>query len=157
MVKFVALAAKLEESVDLNVNKVLQYHAIISIVVGGIAFFLPHGLANTLYGGELTHHLHEVVRMYGALTLAQGWLTHATRQAGDARVKRAMSEAYAVSYGLQMLALARAQWTSPDSHTALNIAGIALFASLSAFYAYVRWRRTIKIFELPTEQVKSTS
>jgi hypothetical protein len=87
----------------------------------------------------------------------QGWLTHVTRQAGDARVKRAMAEAYAISYGLQAVALSRAQLTAPDAHTSLNVAGILVCASLSAFYAYCRWRRTIKVFELPTEQARTTS
>jgi hypothetical protein len=72
-------------------------------------------------------------------------------------VKRAMGEAYAIAYGLQALALARAQWTSPDSHSALNVLGIFLFASLSGFYAHCRWRRTIKVFELPGEHDRTTA
>ena len=55
----------------LDVNKVLQYHAFLSILIGGLAFCLPHGLLSKLSGSDVEHHLHEVVRMYGALTLAQ--------------------------------------------------------------------------------------
>jgi hypothetical protein len=55
----------------LDVNKVLQYHAFLSILIGGLAFCLPHGLLSKLSGSDVEHNLHEVVRMYGALTLAQ--------------------------------------------------------------------------------------
>jgi hypothetical protein len=95
----------------------------------------------------------QLIAVHSALAFfeLQGWLTYQTRKAGDARVKRAMGEAYAIAYGLQALALARAQWAAPESHSALNVLGIFLFASLSGFYAHCRWRRTIKVFELPSE------
>lgn len=137
---------------SIDVNRVLTYHALVCIVVGGAAFLLPHGLASSFFGGEYGHFLHEVVRMYGALTLAQGWLTIKTRQAGDARVKRAMSEAYAISYGLQAAALLRAHWSSPSSHSYVNLICILAFSSLSAFYGFCRWGKNIKVFELPTER-----
>jgi hypothetical protein len=132
----------------LDVNRVLVAHAVVSIALGGLSFILPHGLMRWLFGGVYSHELHEVVRMYGALTLAQGWLTYQTRKAGDARVKRAMGEAYSISYGLQALALLRAHLTSPNSHSMSNLLLILLFCSVSGFYAWCRWHVGIKVFEL---------
>lgn len=126
-----------------------MFHAVLCVAVGGIAFVLPHSLVSTLFGSTYNHFQHELVRMYGALTLAQGWVVFKVRSVGDGRIRRAISEAFCIAYGLQAAALLRAQLAEPDSHTLWNTVGCVSFASLSLFYGYCRWFKTIKVFELP--------
>ena len=71
------------------------------------------------------------------------------RGVGDGRIRRAICEAFCIAYGLQAIALFRAQVVEPDSHTVLNTVGCLSFAVLASFYGYCRWFKTIKVFELP--------
>ncbi len=79
----------------------------------------------------------------------QGWVVFKVRAVGDGIVRRAICEAFCLAYGLQAVALLRAQLASPESHTLLNLLGCASFATLAGFYGYCRWFKTIKVFELP--------
>lgn len=79
----------------------------------------------------------------------QGWVVFKTRTVGDGLIRRAICEAFCLAYGLQAVALLRAQLASPESHTLLNLVGCAVFATLASFYGYCRWFKTIKVFELP--------
>ncbi|CAM9195608.1 unnamed protein product [Phaeothamnion confervicola] len=146
----------------LNIERVLAYHAILSVIIGGLAFVLPHNLISSVFtvaAGEkhYSHSSHELLRLYGALTLGSGYLALRGRGLADGRVRRCLAEAYAVSYGLQAAALLRAHMTAPDKHSSLNAIAIWILGSLSGFYGYCRWWRTIKIFELPGERTKGGS
>ncbi|CAM9764074.1 unnamed protein product [Ascophyllum nodosum] len=110
---------------------------------------MPHSLVRILFGSKYDHFQHELVRMYGALTLAQGWVVFKVRGIEDGRIRRAICEAFCIAYGLQAVALLRAQLSEPQSHTLLNTAGWLSFSALSCFYGYCRWFKTIKVFELP--------
>ncbi|CAM9728176.1 unnamed protein product [Chrysoparadoxa australica] len=136
----------------LDMDAVLAYHAGVSITLGSLAFLIPHSLVTTLNGGDYSHTVHEVVRLYGALTLAQGWMVYQVRRAGDGRVRRCMAEAYSIAYSLHAVALARAQLTAPTEHSPFSWLGVGLFCSLALFYGYVRWIQVIKVFELPGER-----
>ncbi|CAM9667036.1 unnamed protein product, partial [Choristocarpus tenellus] len=131
------------------INQVLLFHAIVAIVVGGLAFIIPHSLVDALFSTKYDHFVHELARMYGALTLAQGWVVFKMRTFGDGRIRRCISETFCIAYGLQAVALLRAQIAEPRSHTIFNTLGWISFASLSTFYGYCRWYKTIKVFELP--------
>lgn len=71
------------------------------------------------------------------------------RGVGDGRTRRAICEAFCIAYGLQALALLRAQLTAPESHTLWNTVGWLSFSCMSCFYGHCRWFKTIKVFELP--------
>lgn len=79
----------------------------------------------------------------------QGWVVFKVRRIEDGRIRRAISEAFCIAYGLQAIALLRAQLAVPDSHTLWNTAGWLSFACLALFYGYCRWFKTIKVFQLP--------
>ncbi|KAF0716594.1 hypothetical protein DYB37_001930 [Aphanomyces astaci] len=125
-------------------------HACIAIIIGGACFLLPHSLAVSVLGGsEYGHLVHEVVRLYGALTLAQGWLVWKTRLVGDGLVRKTFCQAYCLCFTLQALALVRAQVSSPESHSVLNWINIIVLAGLGTAYGYFIVFKTIKAFELP--------
>ncbi len=135
-----------------NVNVALFAHSVASIVIGVIAFGVPSDLIAWLFRGAYSHELHEVMRLYGALSIASGWLALQTRRAGDARVKRAMGEAYSISYGMQALALLRAHISSPERHGYGNLVIIVTLFCISAFYGVARFCYGIKVFELPSQR-----
>ncbi|ETV91881.1 hypothetical protein H310_13686 [Aphanomyces invadans] len=125
-------------------------HAGIAIVIGGSCLVLPHSLAMSALGAsEYGHLVHEVVRLYGALTLAQGWLVWKTRLVGDALIRKTFCQAYCLCFLLQAAALVRAQVSSPESHSVLNWVNIIVLAALGAAYGYFVVFKTIKVFELP--------
>ncbi len=135
-----------------NVDVALFAHSVVSIVIGAVAFGVPSNLVAWLFRGSYSHELHEVMRLYGALSIASGWLALQTRRAGDARVKRAMGEAYSISYGMQSLALLRAHMSSPERHSYGNLVIIVILFSISAFYGVARFCYGIKVFELPSQR-----
>ncbi len=136
-----------------NVNVALFGHSVASMVIGALAFVVPSDFVAYLFRETYSHELHEVMRLYGALSVASGWLALQTRRAGDARVKRAMGEAYSISYGLQALALLRAHISSPERHSLGNVLIILILISISAFYGVARFCYGIKVFELPSERI----
>jgi hypothetical protein len=85
----------------------------------------------------------------GALTLAQGWLVWRTRLVSDALVRRTFCQAYCICFSLQALALVRAQFSAPDSHSMLHWINILVLGGLGAAYGYFLAFKTIKAFELP--------
>lgn len=132
-----------------QLDLLFTYHAIAAIVTGGICVLLPHSLASTFIGSEYSHMVHEIFRLYGALTLAQGWLVWQTRKVADAFVRKTFCQAYCICFSLQTLALFRAQVTSPEQHSWLNWLNILLFLSLGSSYSYFLVFKPIKVFELP--------
>ena len=83
----------------------------------------------------------------GALTLAQGWLVWQTRRVSDAFVRKTFCQAYVMAYGLQAVALLRAQLTSPDEHSTLNWLNILLFATLTGVYGWFVFVEKLSVFE----------
>ena len=132
-----------------ELNNVLGAHAAVCAVVGLVLVMLPHGAVGRLYG-DYAHFTHELIRCYGALTLAQAWMTFRCRDIGDYRVRRFVCESYFVCYGIHFLALFRAQLTSPTSHGLTGWMCIFFSCLLSGFYGYFRFGVTIKAFELPS-------
>ncbi|OQR97120.1 hypothetical protein ACHHYP_12671 [Achlya hypogyna] len=131
-------------------------HATISTVIGGACLLLPHSLAMSALQTPLYGHLvHEMVRLYGALTAAQGWLVWKTRLVSDPIVRKTFCQAYCLCFSLQSLAMLRAQVSSPESHSMLNWINILVLAGLGAAYGYFLLFKTVKAFELPS--MKSTS
>ena len=55
-----------------KLDLLFTYHAFIAILTGGICILLPHSFIESLNGGTYNHMIHEVVRLYGSLILAQG-------------------------------------------------------------------------------------
>jgi len=62
-------------------------------------------------------------------------------------VRKTFCQAYVMAYGLQALALLRAQLTSPDEHSVLNWLNIFLFVGLTAVYGWFVFVEKLSVFE----------
>lgn len=133
----------------LTFNHVLRAHAAWSVVVGFCLVLVPHAMFGRLSGEPYSHVAHELARCYGGLTLAQAWFAFRTLDIADGRVRRMLSESYTVCYALTGLALLRATLSSPASHGLMGGLLVLVCFGLSALYAYFRFVRRLKSFELP--------
>mmetsp|Transcript_2927 Transcript_2927/g.4075 ORF Transcript_2927/g.4075 Transcript_2927/m.4075 type:complete len:161 (+) Transcript_2927:74-556(+) len=135
----------------LDFNHVLIAHAVGVGLLGTALLVIPHRLFGTLFltGEGYSHIAHEIVRCYGALSLAQSWLTLRTCGIADARVRKMLAESYSLAYGVTAVALARASYSAPRLHGLFGMIVTLCSAGLSILYAYFRFVRTIKSFELP--------
>lgn len=130
-----------------ELKSVMQLHSGVCIFVGLGTLLLPHRYYSSTTG--YNHFAHEFVRLYGCLTLGIGYLVWVTKDIKDGRLLRALTETFALSYGLQSLAMLRAQFASPDGHSFFHWLIIILFTGVSGLYSYCRFFRKMKDFELP--------
>ncbi|KAG6591139.1 uncharacterized protein IUM83_11267 [Phytophthora cinnamomi] len=139
------------QSVRRQLDRLFAVHMVIAVVTGALCFLTPHSLMTPVLGDASndTHLAHEFVRLYGALTLAQGWMVWRTRLVSDALIRRTFCQAYCICFLLQALALLRAQMASPESHSMLHWVNILLLGGLGCAYGYFLVFKTIKAFELP--------
>ena len=126
-------------------NDVLGVHAIGAGICGVVLVVMPHRVFGQVMG-EYNHTTHEFARCYGALTLAQAWLTLRTRRIADARVRRILAESYTVAYTVTAVALGRATYTAPSI---LGFLAVLFTGALGIGYAYFRFVRKLKSFQLP--------
>lgn len=137
-------------SVRRELDRLFAVHMVIAVLTGALCFFTPHSLLAPLLGDAgHTHMAHEFVRLYGALTLAQGWMVWRTRLVSDAIVRRTFCQAYCICFLLQALVLLRAQVASPENHSMLHWINILFLGALSCAYGYFLVFKSIKAFELP--------
>ncbi|CAI5744683.1 unnamed protein product [Peronospora destructor] len=133
-----------------QLDRLFAVHMVIAVVMGVLCFLTPHSFMSPILGdASNTHVAHEFVRLYGALTLAQGWMVWRTRLVSDALIRRTFCQAYCICFLLQAMALLRAQVTSPESHSMLHWVNILLLGGLGGVYGYFLVFKTIKAFELP--------
>ncbi|GLD93445.1 hypothetical protein PINS_up002037 [Pythium insidiosum] len=138
------------QAVRRQLDQLFTAHAVIAIVSGALCFFTPHSHLSPILGdANNTHFAHEFIRLYGALTLAQGWLVWRTRLVSDALIRRTFCQAYCICFCLQSLALLRAQLSAPESHSILHWLNILILGGLGLAYGYFLVFKTIKAFELP--------
>ena len=141
-----------------RVDTLLLVHACVAAVSGVLAyvlphvfefFFLPHG--ETLLGrantGDSSKLEHLTVRCYGALILAQAWITYEARRVASAEMRRALVQAYTAAFALTAAALFRAQVTEGGRLSAWSWPVTALFAALSTAYARFAFFERIAVFE----------
>ena len=134
-----------------KLNQVLFFHSVICIVLGTLLVLSPHRFVGSLITSKYSQFTHEMIRCYGALTVAQSWLTYRCREISDYRVRKILCECYFGTYLLHFLALFRAQVTTPTSH---GLTGwLLIFTSfvLCSLYGYFRFAVKIKAYQLPTK------
>ena len=131
---------------QVRLNEVLAVHAVFCGVVGTLLVLSPHGFVGRL-SGVYSHFAHEIIRCYGALTLAQAWMTFQSRNITDHRVRKFLCESYAMCYGLHFFALLRAQTTGHSGLLGLFCTFMSLVLSL--LYAYFRFMNKRSKFQLP--------
>ncbi|KAF4035219.1 hypothetical protein GN244_ATG12774 [Phytophthora infestans] len=138
------------QTVRRHLDRLFAVHMVIAVVTGALCFLTPHSLMAPMLGDVSNTHLaHEFVRLYGALTLAQGWMVWRTRLVSDALIRRTFCQAYCICFLLQAVALLRAQIASPESHSMLHWINLLLLGGLGCAYGYFLVFKTIKAFELP--------
>ena len=96
------------------------------------------------------HDVHEVLRLYGCLRIAFGWVLYNIRSVDDGRFRRSVCEALFCCYVLQSLAVLRAQFT--DRANMVNWIAIILLTSIGCCYGRFRFSKSgnlIKVYELP--------
>ena len=130
-----------------ELKSIMQLHSLICILIGMGTLVLPHRFYSNSSGYD--HFAHEFVRLYGCLTLGIGYLVWCTKDIKDGRLLRALTETFALSYGLQAMAMLRAQLSSPSGHSTLHWLTLSLLTCISALYTFCRFARRIKDFELP--------
>ena len=129
-----------------RLSEVLLAHAVFCGVVGVLLVLSPHASVGRL-SGMYSHFAHEIIRCYGALTLAQGWMTFQSRNITDQRIRKFLCESYALCYGLHFLALIRAQLTGHVGVAGMLFSFLSL--ALSLLYGYFRFMVRPKAFQLP--------
>lgn len=124
--------------------------AIVSFLFGTVALLTPHGLLQRIVGGGYNHNAHEVLRLYGCLRIAMGWIIFHIRSVDDGRFRRSVCEALFFCYLLQAVAVLRAQFT--DRKSTINWIAIILLTVVGFYYGRFRFGKggnMIKIYELP--------
>ena len=133
-----------------KLNEVLFFHSLLSIMFGIVLILTPHSIVGELVG-NYTQFAHEIIRCYGALTVAQSWLTYRCREITDYRVRKLLCECYFGTYLVHFLALFRAQITATTSHGLTGWTLIFISFVLCALYGYFRFAVKIKAYHLPTK------
>mmetsp|Transcript_21463 Transcript_21463/g.46531 ORF Transcript_21463/g.46531 Transcript_21463/m.46531 type:complete len:151 (-) Transcript_21463:777-1229(-) len=133
-----------------QLDMLLLTDAIVSLVLGTAALMSPHGLLQKIGGGEYSHSAHEVLRLYGCLRIAVGWIIYHVRTVDDGRFRRTICEALFFCYMLQSAAVMRAQFT--DRRNVVNWIAIVLLTVIGFGYGRFRFSKggdMIKVYELP--------
>eukprot|EP01041_Mallomonas_annulata_P005878 gene5878-11872_t len=131
---------------EFDLKRLMLLHAISCMFSGTACLLLPHSFGAY---SSYNHMTHEFIRLYGALSLGIGWLVWKTRDISDGRLKRAISESFALCYLLQAISMARAQTTNPHGHSAFHWLISISFACIGGLYLYIRFIKKIKTFDLP--------
>jgi hypothetical protein len=135
-------------SVDLG--SVMLAHGLLCMALGSLLVVVPH----TFFKYMLYNHMaHEYLRLYGVLNFSLGWLVYRCERVGltDGRVKRVIAEAFTIGYLVQAAVILRAQFSVPGGHSALHVVIALLYALLGGLYGYLRFVKTIKAFQLPSD------
>jgi hypothetical protein len=135
--------------VKMDLRRIMQAHAVSSMVLGLGTVGLPHTFLSHAGGTDYSHYAHEFIRLYGCLTLAIGWIVWKSQTIKDGRLARSLSEVFAVSYVLQGIVMLRAQFTNPAGHTWLHWQVALVFLFIGFGYGFIRWVKKIKLFALP--------
>mmetsp|Transcript_2651 Transcript_2651/g.3904 ORF Transcript_2651/g.3904 Transcript_2651/m.3904 type:complete len:148 (-) Transcript_2651:674-1117(-) len=132
-----------------HLDFLLLFDAISSFLFGTVALVTPHGLLQRIVGGVYNHDAHEILRLYGCLRIAMGWVIFHIRSVDDGRFRRSVCEALFFCYLLQAAAVLRAQFT--DRKNAMNWFAIILLTVVGSCYGRFRFGKggnMIKIYEL---------
>jgi hypothetical protein len=135
----------------IELRQVMILHSVFSLLYGLLIIFIPHGVFSSL--GSYNYLVHESSRLYGCLSLGIGWLLWSARSINDGRFVRATTEAFLIAYITQGLVMLKAFFGNQISVS--SVAGLIhlcvglTFLSIGCLYAFVRFGRKIKDFELP--------
>mmetsp|Transcript_63412 Transcript_63412/g.169604 ORF Transcript_63412/g.169604 Transcript_63412/m.169604 type:complete len:193 (-) Transcript_63412:204-782(-) len=137
---------------------IFQVHAIWAGITGPVALVSPH-LFEVFMNfeeaakdncGRLNEQTHTIIRLYGALILAQSWLVWRTRSVPDPFVRKIFVQGYFLCFGLTTLVLTHQQLYS-SQWSIYNWPIILLFAVFTGIYGW--FLATKRIFEYDLEDV----
>lgn len=144
-----------------KIDSLFVFHAIISGICGAVAYIFPHFFIsliihrqddNTAVFGHQGENNDQkvtylVVRIYGALIAAQGYIVWNARSITDPWTRRALVQAYTIAFALTLIALLRAQLTEGGGLNGYNWITILLFLGLTMGYGWFVFFEKIKVFE----------
>jgi hypothetical protein len=125
-----------------------------NVEVGHVIRYVLHRCCdyfNVFVSNRFLLYLRILLRLYGCLRLACGWILWHVRAVDDGRFRKHICEALFFCYTFQVLSVLRAQ--STDRASFINWIAIAIFGMLAAAYGSHRFRKggnLIKIYELPS-------
>lgn len=143
-----------------SVDLLFTVHAAFALIAGLFAILLPHFFEHFMIsfhedgsggfhpGGE-AKITHLVIRLYGALILAQSWIVWHARTQATGAMRRALVQAYFGMFTITALALLRAQLTTGGGFNAFNWLNIILFAGLAGYYGWWIFVQPLSVWELP--------
>jgi hypothetical protein len=129
-----------------DLRSIQKLNAIFSIILGAFTILLPHRFLSRSV--EYNHFAHEMIRLYGSMCIAVGYIVWRTRTIKDGRLMQATTEALAVCYGLQALVICRAQFASPSGHSTLHWIIALMFGCFSGMYGVARFSKKLKDFDM---------
>ena len=138
-----------------TLDNLFYLDAALSIATGLLLVLTPHRflLAVTSATGY-SHHTHEVLRLYGCLRIAVGWILLKIRSVDDGQFRRGVTEALGLCYALQSLVVLRAQLTADTgAGRMINWLAFLVLSGIGAGYGTFRFGKggkLIKVYELPT-------
>jgi hypothetical protein len=143
-----------------QLDRLFAVDAVISLAFGVFALGTPHGVWTRLVGEtSYNHDVHEILRLYGCLKLACGYILYHVRRVDDGIFRKHVCEALLVCYICQALAVTKAQFSNTPSESSvvwyLNWLAIVTLSLLAYFYGSFRFGQgghLIKVYELPTSR-----
>jgi hypothetical protein len=143
-------------SAKFRLDTLFVVHAVVAWCSGALGMLLPHLFEAFIaaheddagwHPGGSDKIVHLVIRIYGVLIFAQGFIVWSVRSVNDGGLRKALVQIYAGMFGLTCLALLRAQLTG--GMLAMNWVMILLFGGLSALYGWFVFVQPPTVYELP--------
>jgi len=126
--------------VKTKLDLLFSVHSFIALGCGASAYFAPRVWMFFLAHGSWSEFndaskdvLSVVIQLYGAIIMAQFWITRQARRITEPEVRKCLVEAYCGMFALTAGALIFAQLGGHFDWT--NLVNITLFVSLALFYA----------------------
>ena len=140
-----------------RLDRLFVFHTIISMIWGISSFLFPHLFGLFFEPGDKIWDwhpggqgrvVHLLLRMFGALVMAQAWIVWNGRKVTNPTIRKSFVQAYFSCFFLIFLALLRYQLTGSSSEvSSWNWINICTFASLSLIYGWFVFKSPITIFE----------
>lgn len=143
-------------SAKFRLDTLFLVHSVVAWGSGAFAFLLPHIFEAFMvphtdtegwHPGGSEKIVHLVIRLYGAIILAQGFITWTARSVGDGAMRKGLVQTYALMFALTFIALLRAQLTG--GMLPLNWLNVLMFGALSGFYSWFVFVQPPTVYELP--------
>ena len=129
-------------------NTLLALTSLLTFPIGALLLILPHALLPPPYS---SHSTHSILRLYATTLISSSYLTLRSLIIKDWRLRKILTEAYALTYALQGLVLLRSLLSAPGEHGWAWYFLTAGTIGLAGVYGRERVIRGIKQYALPEQ------